>query len=211
MESRGQSSARRPPRPGKRGRRLAALFLVAAVAAGCTRPFYRDKADREVEEILREKDQYPAWKIEQFHVYPDPRARFGDPTDPDHPPMPPDDQAAFEQSPRSQKPGKAGIQFAEGTGYLDLLALWDGQNRVERKAREGEDGAVEPTAAVAPAKDGDKPALPAGVQPAAPTPAAGTCDPAGRQQPFLLKMEQASELGLVNSREFQDQREDLYL
>src|SRR5262249_16557844 len=29
--------------------------------------------------------------------------------------------------------------------------------------------------------------------------------------PFLLKLEQASELGLLNSREFQDRREDLYL
>src|SRR5262249_9145424 len=88
-------------------------------------------------EILAEKDVYPAWQIEQYYVYPDPRSRFADPTNPDRPPMPPDDPAAYDLSPRPQHPPKAGVQYIEGTGYLDLLAMWDNENRKEaEEARE---------------------------------------------------------------------------
>ena len=45
-------------------------------AAGCTRVFYRQSADREVYDVLAEKDKYAIWKIEQFHVYPDARSRY---------------------------------------------------------------------------------------------------------------------------------------
>ena len=73
-----------------------ALFLTAIliVPAGCTRRFYRQQADKQVEEVLTEKDRDP-WKIEQWHVYPDPLARFGDPNNPDKPPMPFDDPATL--------------------------------------------------------------------------------------------------------------------
>src|SRR5262249_48716911 len=81
---------------------------------------------------------YPAWAIENWHVYPDPRARFGDPSDPDHPPMPPDDPAAYDLSPNPQKPCKAGIARIEGKGYLELLGQWDRENR-ERLAKEEEE------------------------------------------------------------------------
>ena len=85
-----------------------ALAIGAMVgAAGCTRSFYRQSADREVNDVLAEKDQYPQWKIEQFHVYADPRARFSDPTNPDRPPMPPDDEAAWNMSPHPQNPSWA--------------------------------------------------------------------------------------------------------
>src|SRR5262249_53705534 len=86
------------------------IFVVASLAdtTGCTRSFYRKRADVEVNDVLAEKDHYPDWRIDQWHVYPDPRARFADPTDPDHPPMPPDDPAAWIQSPHPQKPGKEG-------------------------------------------------------------------------------------------------------
>src|SRR5215469_15895180 len=94
---------------GFAGRRLLCLLVSLGLLAGfggCTRAFYRKAADREVEDILAEKDKYPAWRIEQFHVYPDPRARFADPTNPDRPPMPPDDPAAYCLSPHPQRPGK---------------------------------------------------------------------------------------------------------
>src|SRR5262249_20021088 len=81
------------------------------------------------------KDRYPAWKIENWHVYPDPRARFADPSNPDRPPRPPDDPAAYDLSPDPQKPGKAGIARIEGAGYLELIANWDRENR-ERATRE---------------------------------------------------------------------------
>jgi hypothetical protein len=112
---------------------LGAGFI--AQAGGCTRPFFRNHADEEVSEVLAQKDKYADWKIDNWHVYPDPRARFGDPSDPDHPPKPPDDPAAYDLSPNPQKPGKAGVARVEGTGYLELIAQWDKENR-ERIARE---------------------------------------------------------------------------
>src|SRR5580658_3186257 len=106
----------------------AAAGLLVQVA-GCTRSYYRKQADKEVSEVLADKDKYPDWRIEQFHVYPDPRARYADPTDPDHPPKPPDDPAAYDLAPNPQKPGKVGVARVEGKGYLELIARWDQENR----------------------------------------------------------------------------------
>src|SRR5688500_15689738 len=88
-----------PTLPRATGRRFAWLKLVpiAAVAlvaaSGCTRRFFREMTDKDVVGTLTQKNQYPDWGIEQFHVYPDPRARFADPSNPDRPPKPPDDPA----------------------------------------------------------------------------------------------------------------------
>ena len=76
----------------------------------------------------------PAWKIDQYHVYPDPRARFADPTNPDRPPMPPDDPGAWDLSPHPQNPGHAGVGTVEGTAYLEMIKTWNDQNRAERGA-----------------------------------------------------------------------------
>src|SRR5262249_17247004 len=116
-------------------RALGLLLLAGMLAAldGCTRVFYRNSADKEVTDILAEKDKYAAWKIEQFHVYPDPRARFGDPTNPDRPPMPPDDDATYQLSPRPQR-AHHGTTNIEGTGYLEIIKTWDQQNRAERQS-----------------------------------------------------------------------------
>src|SRR5437764_14061513 len=85
-----------------------ALYLALTAGAlvqlgGCTRPFYRKRVDQEVEEVLAQKNKYPAWKIENWHVYPDPQARFADPSNPDCPPKPPDDPGAYDLSPNPQK------------------------------------------------------------------------------------------------------------
>jgi len=73
---------------------LLVAVLVTAGQSGCTRRFYRKQADEVVANILDGKNCDPRWDIQQYHVYPDPRARFADPNDPDRPPMPPDDPAA---------------------------------------------------------------------------------------------------------------------
>jgi hypothetical protein len=173
-------------------------------ATGCTRSFFRKQADEEVSEVLAQKDKYGDWRIEQFHVYPDPRARFADSTDPDHPPMPPDDPAAWDQSPHPQKPGKPGVARVGGTGYLDLLAAWDGENRsklpaqgapTEEKILEGEGGAQ-------PGKRKES-SYTSTILVTEPKP--------GAPRPYLLNLEQACELALINSREHQDERENLYL
>src|SRR5205809_5045300 len=113
---------------------LGLLGLAGLSLSGCTRRFYRTRADMEVDDILTEKDQFADWQIEQYHVYPDPRARFADDTNPDCPPMPPDDPASAEMAPNPQKPGHAGVQMIEGSGYLELLTAWDNENRAEAAA-----------------------------------------------------------------------------
>jgi outer membrane protein TolC len=259
---------------------LALVLLGIIASSGCTRRFFRNRADKEVDAVLAEKDVVPLWKIEQYGVYPDPRARFADPTNPDRPPMPPDDPAARDLSPNPQKPPhKAGIQRVEGTGYLELLALWDAHNRANRppddkapddktpggQAEEqdarpplGRLPDVPPPNKLPPEKVllvDPSPSGPAGspstkqakappenvlltgqnpersaqeksatekfppesapLTPAPEGPAPAEVGPTPRavepKKPFLITQEQAVELGLVNSREYQTRREDLYL
>jgi hypothetical protein len=104
--------------------------------AGCTRSFFRKGADEEVDGILAEKSKFPLWKLEQFHVYPDARARFADPSSPDRPPAPPDDEAAFCVSPHPQAPGKPGVATVGGTAWLEMVQGWDRMNREKRKQLE---------------------------------------------------------------------------
>lgn len=189
------------------GLRSALCLLLAVLQAfgsvGCTRRFFRGRADKEVEAVLKQKDQFPQWAIQSYHVYPDPRARFADPSNPDRPPMPPDDPAAERLSPNPQKPGRAGVTRIEATGFLDLLAAWDAQNRAERPPEP-------PKVLPAPPDPNYDPQAPGGAseRDLLTTP---LDRPRGGPQPFLLKLEQAAELGLINSREFQDRREDLYM
>src|SRR5439155_4937425 len=172
------------------------LAITAAVSllapAGCSRRFYRNQADKQVEEVLTEKDRNP-WKVENWHAYPDPVARFGDPSNPDRPPMPFDDPGAHNLSPNPQKPGKEGCGDQEGTGYLDLIKTWDALNR------EDPDANVTP----APAKS----ALP----PATKSPGEEARTLKSDASPYRIAYDQACELALLNSREYQDRREDLYL
>src|SRR5262245_59426297 len=117
---------------GRAKRVLVAMAIAATFASGVSgcRSFARRCADKEVAQVLGEKDRNPDWKVENYHIYADPRARFSDPTNPDRPPMPPDDPAARNLSPNPQKPPhKAGVALVQGDGYLRLLAEWDTQNR----------------------------------------------------------------------------------
>jgi hypothetical protein len=200
------------------------LAACCSLSAACTRRYYRHSADKQVEEVLTEKNCYQPWKIEQWHVYPDPRARFADVSDPDRPPMPPDDPGARDLSPNPQKPGKAGIDFYEGIGYRKVLDEWDAANRAaaaEEAKKEQTDAAANAPASNAPAPP--TPAADAASGPALP-PAAGTpaatdstapapapYDKRPPNRPYLITLDQSVDLGGFNSREFQDRREDLYL
>ena len=116
---------------------LPSLFLVAG--PGCSRKFFRERADADVEGIITQKNRFPAWSVKNWHVYPDPRARFADPFNPDRPPYPPDDYATRVLSPNPQHPHKkAGVGRVDGEGYLHLLEQWDIENRA------GETGAEPP-------------------------------------------------------------------
>jgi outer membrane protein TolC len=215
-------------KPRKRGRRLRSLLLLAALpgllstGGGCTRRFYRNRADQEVDALFAEKDKYPDWKIDDFHVYPDPRSRNADWTNPDRPPMPPDDPAAYNLAPRPQKPGHAGVQYIEGTGYLDLMAEWDKENRARMAAERGDEQAEESGGdPVGQAGEDKTPAqrareieteierelaIPVATDRALPAP-----PEVPRCKPYLLNLEQTIELGFLCSREFQTIREQLYL
>jgi hypothetical protein len=164
---------------------LLAALLVGTV--GCSRQAFRSRADQDVEAIITQKNLFPDWQVKNWHVYPDGRARFADPSKPDFPPYPPDDYAAKLVSPNPQRPGRGGVGRYEGDLYLKQIREWDEQNRAE--PRENLD---EPKAAIA----ADEKAINS-LQ--------------SREQAFRIKLEQSLELGLYNSREFQDRREDLYL
>lgn len=200
---------------------LVGVLMVCAVSVGCTRQFFRKRADKEVASLLEQKDKYSDWKIDQFHVYPDPRSRFADWTNPDRPPMPPDDPAAHKLSPNPQKPPKAGIQLIEGTGYIDLMEQWDRDNRARREEERASFRQEDPEEAERSEAEGKSPAVVAKqidakieAELAAPLHESESSDkgvPCPRPQPFLLNLEQTVELGFFNSREFQGERESLYL
>jgi hypothetical protein len=149
---------------------------------------------------------------------------------------PPDDPAAYALSPNPQKHAKAGVARIEGSGYLHLLAKWDQENR-ERKAQEAaeekaksqepptteeqEASAVEKTERTA--QPGEKPPAPDTL----PDPAAASQGIVHRdaieevkapssiditdRPTYMLTLDQAAELATFNSRQYQDQRENLYL
>jgi hypothetical protein len=180
------------------------LVVVGFVAGldGCTRYFYRDQADKEVNDILAEKNKYPEWKLEQYHVYSDLRARFADPTNPDHPPTPVDDEAAYKLNPHPQAPGRSGVGTVWGTAYLEMIKTWDEQNRAERAA-EAETGkkALEKELVLGGATDKRTGPIKGYFDEPLNAPRAG----------FLLTLDQAIELGVINSVTYQDFREQLYL
>lgn len=64
-------------------------MLCASV--GCTRAYYHNQADREMQRIVTEKTMPGKWGMPGFRLTYDPRSRYFDPTNVDRPPMPPDD------------------------------------------------------------------------------------------------------------------------
>ena len=78
------------PRPGLLLATTA--LLLTSLTAGCSRAKYRREADQEVTQLVAEKSYDPRWDEGPcFNINIDPRSRYYDPYDPDHPPMPQDD------------------------------------------------------------------------------------------------------------------------
>ncbi len=75
--------------------RVRGLFLLVVLLGGCSRGFYRTAADRETYGAINERNCDPRWALPRIGVYPAPGSRLYDPFNPDHPPLPPDDPAAF--------------------------------------------------------------------------------------------------------------------
>ena len=73
---------------------LGLLACLPGLGSGCTRNFYRTQADEEISYTIRQLSSLTERPLEYFNIYTDPRLRMFDPTNPDRPPMPPDDPAA---------------------------------------------------------------------------------------------------------------------
>ncbi|MCU0704487.1 MAG: TolC family protein [Fimbriiglobus sp.] len=177
---------------------VALALAIVAVFAGCSRQAFRDRADRDVEAVIGQKNVVPQWEVKNWHVYPDSRARFSDTGSPDFPAYPPDDYAAKVLSPNPQRPGQGGSGRYEGDGWLKNLQEWDATNRAD-DATNGIDESTPPPPAQPNAAtiDDERERFDTALR----TDARG----------YRLRLDQAVELGLYNSREFQDRREDLYL
>ncbi len=182
------------------------FLALSLLLTGCTRNFFRYRADREVADILKEKDTYLAWELNNYYVYPHPLARFGDPTNTDRSPMPPDDPAAWLLSPHPQKPKQ--VAWIEGTGYLDVLAIWDAENRARLKKQPAQESKSDSTEKL---PISPKPVEPQPYRENPPSAQDRLTAVGGRAEPYLITFEQAVELGFFNSREYQNRREDLYL
>jgi hypothetical protein len=73
---------------------LGLSLCMLALASGCSRPFWRDQAERDAYEATAEKITDPRWAVPRLDVRPDRRSRFAHPWDPDYAPLPPDDPDA---------------------------------------------------------------------------------------------------------------------
>jgi hypothetical protein len=67
---------------------------LLALASGCSRPFWREQAERDAYDATAENLTDPRWAVPRIDVTPDPRSRFYDPHDLDYAPLPPDDPDA---------------------------------------------------------------------------------------------------------------------
>ena len=98
----GRRMAKRPSIRGTesariRPARLAACLAVGIgllLAAGCTRTYYHDFADRDTYGILRERLFDWRWRLPPRPVEADPKSRMADFADPNYEPIPPDEPAA---------------------------------------------------------------------------------------------------------------------
>ncbi|MCL2004840.1 MAG: hypothetical protein FWG73_01635 [Planctomycetaceae bacterium] len=73
---------------------LIVLVVGLAGSTGCNRQFYRTKADHEVYSVLKQGNNDPRWKVDDYRITPDAASRMFDPFHPDKEPMPTDDPAA---------------------------------------------------------------------------------------------------------------------
>jgi outer membrane protein TolC len=139
------------------------LVLLLLLSPGCTRPFYRQQADRDVYAAVQEKTTDPRWTLPNYTINVDPRSRMFDGADPDCEPMPPDDPTAHQYM--HQVDGKSGYPCWHCNGDTPYVENPDWYNWIIRNER-GE---------------------------------------------LLLTMDDAVRLGLLHSREYQRELEDLYL
>ena len=207
---------------GRRGR-------SPSSSSGCSRQHFRERADKDVDGVITQKNVFPDWKVENWHVYPDPRARFADPPGAPGPPAVPAGRLrrlgrlAEPPAPRPRR-----HRPVRGDGYLDCIAALGrrepgrGRRRGQREKERQKGTEIAGPKADSPTRSRRRAELagPHGQGRLARPGTRGRRRRVGqlrpgrspaRTRPFRLRLEQAVELALFNSREFQDRREDLYL
>jgi outer membrane protein TolC len=70
------------------------LLSLLCICMGCSRTQYRIEADRDAYGAIDERNHDPRWVAPDYSIEMDPRSRYFDAYDPDHPPMPADDPAS---------------------------------------------------------------------------------------------------------------------
>ena len=70
------------------------MLSLSTLAAGCTRRYYRQRADEDVYQAVAEKSLDAFGAAPVFSIELSPQSRLYDPFDPDRPPLPPDDPIA---------------------------------------------------------------------------------------------------------------------
>ena len=119
--------------------RVVVLMLAISCLAGCTRAHYRLSADREVYPILGDRAGAAGFATGRLQLDPPPASRIADPTDPDHPPKPPDDAVAagYMASPNGMKGAhwpKASVDWIDPPGWEAGLP-WGANGKLKLDAR----------------------------------------------------------------------------
>lgn len=73
---------------------LGFMACTLLLEAGCHRGYYRRMADAEARQLIHERNADPLWNAADGSIEVDPQSRMFDPFSQDHPPIPPDDEAA---------------------------------------------------------------------------------------------------------------------
>ena len=73
---------------------FALLVLLLAAMPGCSREHYRRTADEDAYQAIGQKTCDPFWPLDGYTIQPSKESRFYDGSNPNFPPMPPDDPAA---------------------------------------------------------------------------------------------------------------------
>jgi len=189
-------------------------IALAAIAGGCSRAQYRERADREAYALLAQKTAGTPWNLPPgFTIEPDRRSRLHDPGDPDHPALPDPGPALYAYEPplAAGEPPKAEPPAAKA----DASAADPPESG---SAREGRSRSV--ALRLQPIPKAYWEALPPGCfsrmvefesvrdeyrRPFHADPPAESRDASPR-----LGLEEVIDLALLNSREYQAQKEALY-
>ena len=114
---------------------------MALAANGCSRAKYRREADREAHDVIAERNADPRWSTNDYSIEVDPRSRYFDVYDPDHPPMPPDDPDSHQYM--HQVDGMPGWEHWHENGVRNELENPAWREALAEYVEIGVDGAVQ--------------------------------------------------------------------